>query len=324
MRPAPHPAFRESPFTRASDQSPTNKRKKSTMTAASTRTIAVYGATGHQGGAVIDALLARGIPAERIRALVRDPNSQKSLAIASRGISIAHADVDDPRTLPSALGGIDALFFMTVPPGGIETEDTEGESRQGIALAEAAVAARVPHVVFSSVGGAERHSGVPHFESKRRVEEVLEESGLRTTIIRPVFFFENLAYMLPQVEDGELVLRLPIPDGITVQMIAVRDIGVVSAIALVGDEDLPAAIEIAGDERTGSEAAAFGAHAGLPARYEAVPVEAIGSQGDLQAMFRWFADTPAYQADPDEVRSIHPDLWDLPAWLNATGYAPGT
>jgi uncharacterized protein YbjT (DUF2867 family) len=128
----------------------------------------------------------------------------------------------------------------------------------------------------------------------------------------------------PATQCGELVLRLPIPDGIKVQFIAVRDIGAIAALAVLGEKDLPATIEIAGDERTGSELAeAFGAHAGLPARYEGVPVDAIGSQADLRAMFRWFAETPAYQADLDQVRAIHPDAWDVPAWLRATRYVPG-
>jgi uncharacterized protein YbjT (DUF2867 family) len=293
------------------------------MRTETTGIIAVYGATGNQGGAVIDALLSQSTPPDQIRALVRDLKSEKSIALQSRGIMLVHADADAPASLSAALSGTDALFFMTIPPGGIETEDTEGESRQGIAVAEAAVAAAVPHVVFSSVGGAERHSGVPHFESKRRVEECLEKSTLRTTIIRPVFFLENLAYMPPKLENGELVLRLPVPDGIKIQLIAVRDIGVVAAAALIGNIHVPATIEIAGDERTGSEMAeAFGVHTWLPARYEAVPVDAIGSQDDLQAMFRWFAETPAYQSDLERVRTINPDVWDLPAWLNATGYTP--
>jgi uncharacterized protein YbjT (DUF2867 family) len=176
-------------------------------------------------------------------------------------------------------------------------------------------------VVFSSVGGAERNSGVPHFESKRRIEERLLGAGLSVTIVRPVFFMDNFLSMAPSVEGNELVLRLPFPDGIKLQTVAVRDIGVVVAAALLDPTAVPAAIEIAGDELTGSEiAAVFGAHVGSSARYEALPVEVLDGQDDLQKMFRWFADTPAYQADIAAVRRIDHDLWNLQAWLKSINY----
>ena len=180
----------------------------------------------------------------------------------------------------------------------------------------------MPHVVFSSVGGAERDSGVPHFESKRRVEEHLQQSGLRTTMVRPVAFMDNFTFMGPSVENGEIVLRMPLPDHIPLQLIAVRDIGQISASFLLGAAEAPGgAIEIAGDERTGGQiAAAFGEHAGLPARYEALPLEVLGDNPDTQAMFRWFAETPAYQADIGAVKAIEPSAWDLPTWLRSSGW----
>lgn len=282
--------------------------------------IAVFGATGKQGGAVVDALVDQGA---HVRALVRSPESERARSLADRGVELAYADADEPTSLAAALEGATAFFFMTLPPGGMGSGDTEGETQQGLALAQAAAAAGVPHIVFNSVGGAERNSGVPHFESKRRVEAYLEDLDMAVTLIRPVFFMDNLAAMGPQLDKGELVLRLPLPDGIKLQMIAVRDIGIVAASALLGTADIRGgAIEIAGDECTGTEIArAFGEHTGLSARYEELPIEALEGDADMQAMFRWFAETPAYQADLDEVRSIAPKTLDLPAWLVATGYS---
>lgn len=293
------------------------------MTTAATRTIAVFGATGSQGGSVTDALLRQGA---NVRALVRNTQSDRARSLADRGVELVRADVDDPQSLTDALVDVDAFYFMTTPyAGGLENPDSELEARQGVALADAAAAAGVPHVVFSSVGGAERNSGVPHFESKRRVEEHLALLGLHTTIVRPVFFSENFALMAPTVEGGELVLRLPLPDGVKLQMVAVRDIGIVAAAALLGTAPVPESIELAGDELTGSEiAAVFGSRAGMSARYEALPLAVLDGQDDMQAMFRWFAETPAYQADIDQVRGLDPDAWDLPAWLDATRYTPAS
>jgi uncharacterized protein YbjT (DUF2867 family) len=288
------------------------------MTTSTARTIAVAGATGAQGGAVVDALLEQGA---RVRALVRNAASERARNLANRGVELVQVDTNDSTSLANSLRDVDAFFFMTTPYGS-QNPDIDGEIQQGVDFTDAAAAAQVPHVVFSSVGGAERNSGVPHFESKRRIEERLLESGLSVTIVRPVFFMDNFLSMAPTVEGNELVLRLPVPDGIKMQTIAARDIGVVAAAALLDPATVPAAIEIAGDELTGSEIAAiFGAQAGLSARYEALPVEVLDGQDDLQKMFRWFADTPAYQADIAAVRRIDPDLWNLQAWLQATNYS---
>jgi uncharacterized protein YbjT (DUF2867 family) len=290
------------------------------MTTSTTRAIAVAGATGAQGGAVVDALLEQGV---RVRALVRSTGSERARNLANRGVELVQIDAKDPASLKNALREVDAFFFMTTPYGDSQNPDVDGEIQQGIDFADAAAAASVPHVVFSSVGGAERNSRVPHFESKRRVEEHLLGGDLSATIVRPVFFMDNFLSMAPTVEGDELVLRLPVPDGIKLQMIAARDIGVVAAAALLDPAAVPAAIEIAGDELTGSEIAAiFGDRVGLPARYEALPVEVLDGQDDLQKMFRWFADTPAYQADIAAVRRIDQDLWNLQNWLRATNYSP--
>jgi len=286
------------------------------MTAVSTKTVAVFAPTGSQGGAVADALLEAGA---HVRALIRNTESDKAKSLAERGAEIVRVDVADPESLVSALVGVDAFWFMTTPPGGMQNPDTAGETRQGIALADAAAAARVPHVVFNSVGGADRGSGIPHFDSKFLVEKHLESLGVNTTIVRPVFFTENFTWMAPSIEEGTVVMRLPIPDGVPLQMIAVRDVGIIAAQALLDQASVPAAIEIAGDELTGSEiASTYGGKAGLPARFEALPISVLDGQDDLQAMFRWFAETPAYQADLDQVRRIHPDALTLGAWLDAS------
>lgn len=288
------------------------------MTTSTTKTIAVAGATGAQGGAVVDALLERGA---RVRALVRSTGSERARILSGRGVELVQIDAKDSASLRNALQGVDASFFMTTPYGDSQNTNIDGEIQQGVDFVDAATAAEVPHVVFSSVGGAERHSGVPHFESKRRIEEHLLGSGLPATIVRPVFFMDNFLSMAPTVEGSELVLRLPFPDGIKLQTVAVRDIGVVVASALLDPAVVPAAIEIAGDELTGSEiAATFGAYVSLSARYEALPVEVLDGQDDLQKMFRWFADTPAYQADIAAVRRVDGDLWNLQTWLQSTNY----
>ena len=172
------------------------------------------------------------------------------------------------------------------------------------------------------MGGAERKTGIAHFESKRRVEEHIESLSLHATFLRPVFFMENLLGFGVSVDGGEVVVRLPLPDGIPLQMIAVRDIGKAAAAILKGGTAVEGdSVEIGGDSLTGAQiAAAIGAHLHLPSRYEAIPLAAVASFGDTAEMFRWFAETPAYQANFATTKAMVPDLLDFPAWLTFSGF----
>jgi uncharacterized protein YbjT (DUF2867 family) len=277
--------------------------------------IAVVGATGQQGGATARALLDAGA---RVRALVRDPARARDLA--DRGAELVRADLQDPDSLRTAFRGAQRVFAMTTPFG---PRGVDGELADGTALADAAADAGVEHLVFSSVGGAERNTGIPHFESKRRVEEHIESLGLPATFVRPVFFMENLRWMA-SADDGEVVVRMALPADVPLQMIAVADIGAVTAAVLLDPSRVPGgSVEIGGDERTGEQiAAAFGERAGRPGRYEPLPLAALGDDEDSRAMFGWFAQPPAYRADVAATRALAPGLQDLPTWLARTGWRP--
>ncbi|GAA3563366.1 NmrA family NAD(P)-binding protein [Microlunatus spumicola] len=280
------------------------------MPSSDTPPVAVVGATGQQGGRVVDALLEAGAP---VRALVRDPSSAGARALQARGVELATADQEDGDALARGLGGVGALFFLTTFAG---PDGTDGEVRRGTVVAEAAARARVPHVVYSSVGGAERATGIPHFESKRRVEERLTDL-VPATFLRPTFFMENLAAQLAPGPDGDVVVRLPMPGDVPLQMVAVRDIGAAAARLLLDPDALAGdAVEIAGDELTLDRVAAEVRDAtGRAARFEEVPLAALGDDTDLQAMFRWFASPPAYRADRAATRRLVPDVSDLRTWL---------
>jgi uncharacterized protein YbjT (DUF2867 family) len=281
------------------------------MPAPDTLPFAVIGATGQQGGAVVDALVTAGHP---VRALVRDPGSTKSRALSHRQVTLVQADHDDANSMVAALDGVAALFMMTTFAG---PQGTKGEIEHGRAIADAAVRAGVPRVVYSSVGGAERSSGIPHFESKRRVEEHLA-AVIPAHFVRPTFFMENFTGAVNGGGGGgEFVLRLPMSGTVPLQLIAVRDIGVVCAALLVDPTVIDVdAIEIAGDVLTPDAIAdRIGAHLGTTGRYEALPLEALGDDEDRKAMFGWFADTPAYQGDLALTRAVHPTVFELSTWL---------
>ena len=174
----------------------------------------------------------------------------------------------------------------------------------GIVIADAAARANVPHLVFSSVGGAERDSGVPHFESKRRVEEHIEALGIRHTFLRPVLFMDNLSGFMTSVEDGQVVVRMALPDGIPLQMVAVRDIGrAAAAILRAPEEHRGATYELTGPEAlTFDEIAAVLTAAGRPAV---------------------FVDETLQEARASRRRWNAPE-WQLDAWISTyTAVAAG-
>ncbi|MFM8754319.1 MAG: NmrA family NAD(P)-binding protein, partial [Phenylobacterium sp.] len=150
-------------------------------------TIAVLGATGAQGGAVVRALLSRGQP---VRALTRRPDSEPALALARKGVEVVPADLDRPDTLVSALRGASSVFSVQdfyAPGVGLA-----GEIRQGRALISAARSAGVPHIVQSTMGEGRTPGGPAHFLSKAVLEQDLRKSGLGWTFLGTVWFLDNL------------------------------------------------------------------------------------------------------------------------------------
>src|SRR5476649_2133499 len=157
-------------------------------------TVVVMGSTGNQGGAVARWLLARG---HKVRAVTRDPNSSQAKSLASAGATLVAASLEDTAAITKALEGATSLFAMTTPSGG----GTDGEIRQGVAAADAAKAAGV-HLVFTSVGSANRETGIPHFDSKYEVEKHIAKVRVRATILAPVYFMENLYFGKEQLAKG--------------------------------------------------------------------------------------------------------------------------
>ena len=127
--------------------------------------VLVTGATGRQGGAVLKHLLERGWP---VRALTRRPDSPAALGLAARGVEIAAGDMEDPASLERAMRGVHGVYSVQ----DFWSSGAEREVRQGYSVADATAATGVAHLVYSSVGGVERNSGIDHWETKWRIEQL--------------------------------------------------------------------------------------------------------------------------------------------------------
>jgi len=268
------------------------------------RLILVTGATGKQGGAVVRHLRTKGFA---VRALTRDPDRPESRALIDQtGIEISHGDYDDKSSLLRALEDVYGVFAVQTAENGAEVE-----IRQGNALIDAAHSSEVSHFVYSSVGSADQHTGISHFDSKWKIEEHLRGKGMPYTILRPVFLMENWLAMKSTIDQGQILL--PLTPETVLQQIAVDDIGAFAAMAFEHPGKWQGtATDLAGDEQFLDQTAES-----LHATYSQIPWEDFEKQvgPERTKMFRWFQDV-GYHADIPKLRQEHHGLMGFETWRN--------
>ncbi len=255
--------------------------------------ILVTGATGKQGGATAAALLAAG---HKVRVMTRSPKGEAAMRLAKAGAEVVEGDFNDEGSLKAALKGVWGVFAVQ----DTWTAGVELEEEQGKRLAKLAKEAGVQHYVYTSVGSAHRNTGIPHFENKARVEQVIRDLKFPShVILRPVYFMENLSspWVLPGLEEG--VLNVGIPADTKLQMVATRDIGLYAFKAFEDHQAMNGQeVEIAGDELTMPETAEILTEAlGKKIVHEPTPLDQVRSWSeDFALMLEWF-EKVGYNAD---------------------------
>ncbi len=281
--------------------------------------VLVTGATGKQGGATARALLARG---HSVRALCRDAASPRAEALAKLGVERIEGAIQS-EALGRAMSGVDAVFAVCTPFEGISEE-----VRNGFALVDAARKAGVTHLVYTSAANADRDTGIPSFESKKRIEARLRQSGVPFTILGPAYFMENLLedFSQAQLRAGVFARFLPVDKPL--QYVAVEDIARFAVETLEHrDAFLGARIDLAGDELDALHAAAVLSRVlGRELTPTAVPLEQFPAQGELGAnllaLLRWLGAT-GFSADLGRLRREFPAVgWhSLEAWARAQDWS---
>jgi uncharacterized protein YbjT (DUF2867 family) len=273
--------------------------------------ILVAGATGRFGAAV-KLLLERG---HGVRALTREPESTAARALEALGAQIVPGDYDDPASLATAARNVDAVFAS----GTAHKAGPQGELRHGANLVEALATAAAPHLVYVSGAGADRDTGVPVLESKRRVEDRIRTVGLPHTIVAPAYLMENALnrWNLRALRHGKLCLALP-PER-ALQQVATDDVAAFAVLALERARELAGErIELAGDELTGPEAAtALSEASGRVIEYEQLdPSELAAVSPGLVSLFEWL-DRVGTRANIDELGRAYPEA----TWRSFTQWA---
>lgn len=281
--------------------------------ASNSRAVLVTGATGKQGGSVVRHMLGKGW---KLRALTRDAKSKAAKALNDNGVEVVHGDLEDASSLDGVLRGVYGVYSVQ----DFWSSGAKREVLQGKNLADAAKKAGVEHFVYSSVGGAERNTGISHWDSKWEIEKHIRKLSLPATVLRPVAFMEN--YYVDQVEIGILQGHLydPVRADKPYQTIASDDIGGFVALAFERPKDfMGVELEIAGSELTNRQAAeVFSKVLGRPVEFQEVPVPPMK---EFQEMFRWINDS-GFQANIGALRQRYPEaqLKTLEQWLYSEGW----
>jgi uncharacterized protein YbjT (DUF2867 family) len=260
--------------------------------------VLVTGATGLHGGGVAEALLAAG---HRVRAFTRDGRGERSQWLAAQGAELAVGDLLDSGSLVDAMRGAAVVYAVTTPFGAGEA----AEIAQGAHIIAAAGEARVPWLILASVASADRSTGIPHFESKARIEERLRASGLPHSVVAPTYFYENLGDPAEIVAGGGLAL--PLSPTRPLQQVAVADVGALVVGMLARRDDfLGRRIEVAGDDPTPQQMAdALSVAGGRRVTFE--PIDLGGRGGDIAAMYRYLEHT-GYQVDIARLHEQFPEV----------------
>ncbi len=279
------------------------------------KTILVTGGTGNQGGAAARHLLAGSW---HVRALVRDPTVPAAAGLAVAGAELVVGDLDDRGSYDAAVRGAYGVYSVQ--------SASANEVAQGKDLADAAKAADVQHLVYSSVGGVDSQNRFYAEQGwgpvdKWQIEEHIRDLGVPATILRPAGFMEDFTSPERFFQNGSL--NVPWHDDLVMQLIAIDDIGAFTALAFAKpDEYLGGAMEITGDKLTTPQiAGALSAAAGRPVPHTQIPLNVLWERNPEAAKVYTWANRSYFDTDLAPLREAFTGLMTFRTWLDRTGKA---
>ncbi|KIC90688.1 NmrA/HSCARG family protein [Flavihumibacter solisilvae] len=301
--------------------------------------IAVFGATGAQGGGLAHAILNDKASEFSVRALTRDASTEKAKELAALGAEVVEADIDNKASLLKALEGAYGAYFVTFYWAHFSPQKEYGEAKS---MAEAAKEAGLKHVIWSTLEDTRKwvpinddrmptlmeKYKVPHFDAKGEADQVFTDLGVPTTFLRASFYWDNFIHFgsgPKKGDDGNYYLTFPL-DEKKMAGIASEDIGKCAyGIFKAGPAMIGKTVGVAGEHLTGIEMAAEMSKAiGISIKYNNVTPEAYRGFGfpgadDLGNMFQFYRD---FEKDVNKVRDVNtsrnlnPELKSFNQWLS--------
>ncbi|GAA4433771.1 NmrA/HSCARG family protein [Pontibacter saemangeumensis] len=300
--------------------------------------IVVFGATGAQGGGVAHAILQDRNSEFAVRAVTRNPDSDKARELAGMGAEVVAADIDDKESLKRALEGAYGAYMVTFFWDHFSPEKEYAEAQN---LAEAAKAAGLQHVIWSTLEDTRKwvpldddrmptlqgKYKVPHFDAKGEADQLFTDLGVPTTFLRASFYWDNFIHFgsgPKKGPDGKLYLTFPMDDK-KMAGIASEDIGKCAyGIFKRGKELIGKTIGVAGEHLTGQEmAAAMSKALGQEVIYNNVSPDTFRGFGfpgadDLGNMFQFYRDFDEACNSVRDVKfskELNPELKSFDMWL---------
>ncbi|MBD2112667.1 MULTISPECIES: NmrA family NAD(P)-binding protein [Cyanophyceae] len=271
--------------------------------------VLLIGVTGGTGSNAVKGLLEQKVT--DLRAITRKIDLERpSLSkLHNSGIELVEADLDDESSLKAAFADVSAVYCHATAPDSAKPDPQEVVRAQRIA--QAAKQANVSHVVYNSAGGADRKSGIAHIEQKYRVEQILKQANLPTTMLRACLFMEEFwkQYTRPSILKGSFPFAVQ-PDR-PLHLVTTKDMGRVAAYVMKHrSEYVGKDIELAGDVLTPKQmTAAFANAQGSTVVYKEVPpwIFLLLFRKSLFDLIQWYR-RQGYQADVSALREEFPGL----------------
>jgi uncharacterized protein YbjT (DUF2867 family) len=275
-----------------------------------TNKIFVTGANGNQGSAAVRNLLSKGL---HVKAFVH--NSTVSKLNVHANLEIIKGDLDDVNSYRNHLNDCDGIFCLLTYIHGVNKE-----IKQGIDLVNAARENGIKHFVYSSVIGSDLNTGIPHWESKNKIEDHIKASGMSYTILRPSSLYEN--FLIPQVKSrilkGKLVL--PTRKNTVQQFISSEDVGKI-ATKVFSDPGMyqSKTMNLAAEQMDGEQlAATFSKAMDREIKFQQLPmlITRLVMGRDLAKMFRWVNNNDAcFVKDIQSFKNEFPGMLSLEEWI---------
>lgn len=300
--------------------------------------IVVFGATGAQGGGVARAILDDNNSEFAVRAITRNPDSDKAQELSRMGAEVVAADIDDKQSIKQALEGAYGAYFVTFFWAHFSPEK---EYAQAGNMAQAAKEAGLKHVIWSTLEDTRKwvplddermptlqgKYKVPHFDAKGEADQIFKDLAVPTTFLRASFYWDNFIYFgsgPKKGPDGKLYLTFPLDDK-KMAGIAAEDIGKCAyGIFKRGEELIGKTIGVAGEHLTGQQMAElFSKALKQEVVYNNVTPETYRSFGfpgadDLGNMFQFYRDFEQVCNSVRDVKfskELNPELKSFEMWL---------
>ncbi|KAL3474786.1 hypothetical protein BJX99DRAFT_271501 [Aspergillus californicus] len=277
--------------------------------------LVIFGATGQQGHAIISTILSHPLLSKKysLRGITRSPSSPKAQSLASRGVEIVEADINEPSTLPAAM--VDAKTVILITETQYETDLKEREFAQAKAVAGEALAAGVEYFIFSTAVHCKtlwEKGPVDQFDAKAEIEIYLRNLPFKTAYIAPGMFMQNLVTVMKprKGDDGVFtIVGINNPETKIPMIEAAADTGsyLLPLLKDPGEMDGQTMYAASGFYSFNEMARIMGKAAGETVRYVQIPGDVYAgfmkeTQGKRMVAMMSFFDEPGYYGPGSEEK----------------------